>query len=106
MATVATRREKNLCIREKTKNSLDSDRPSHGRRFHKRALFLRLFWESTSAVEILPNHFSIKVRLPAVGFPFEKLTGPSFQMPTEFLRFSNVAAYLGNLVRHFLRTQN
>jgi hypothetical protein len=33
-ATVATRREKKPRLTKKQKNLLDSDRPSHGRRFH------------------------------------------------------------------------
>jgi hypothetical protein len=31
---VATRREKKTLFNEAVKNELDSDRPSHGRRFH------------------------------------------------------------------------
>ena len=34
MATAATRREEKPLSNEKQKNPLDSDRPSHGRRFH------------------------------------------------------------------------
>lgn len=41
MATVTTRREKNLCLRRRTKNALDSDWPSHGKRFRKFASFVR-----------------------------------------------------------------
>ena len=35
MATVATRREKKTCLSKTDKNHLDSDRPSHGRRYHQ-----------------------------------------------------------------------
>src|SRR5215470_16737511 len=42
MATVATRRQKNLCLGRKIQNSLDPDRPSHGRRLRQlRAASLR-----------------------------------------------------------------
>jgi hypothetical protein len=42
MATAAnSAREINLCTTKKQKNPLDSDRPSHGRRFHKLAPFVR-----------------------------------------------------------------
>src|SRR5579862_5296567 len=36
MATVATRREKNICLIRNTTNLLDSDRPSHGRPLHSK----------------------------------------------------------------------
>ena len=35
--------EKPLCLRKTTKNALDSDRPSHGRRLHKLAPYVRPF---------------------------------------------------------------
>jgi hypothetical protein len=52
VATVATRQEKKPCPTTKQENSLDSDRPSHGRRSRKHALFVRSFSGSISAIGI------------------------------------------------------
>src|SRR5690349_13985759 len=55
MATVATRRKKKPCPTKKQKNRLDSDRPSHGRPCHQRALFIRLFWGLSDMAIFSPN---------------------------------------------------